>query len=462
MDRNIKEAIDAVILKGATYADIRCSDKEITSLMQKNGKIENITTGTSFSAGFRVLYKGSWGFASTDNVSRLAGIADTAFRIAKSMQDANKSKDVVLAETKTVEKNIDVHYKTDLKNMSIDDRINFAREGHKGAMEVSDKIKSVSLMYGDSCAKNVFASSEGTYITSSPQYFKYYVFSTAKQGDRREEFFDRYASFSGIDELIQRDPAKIGASASREAVKLLGAVHPPSGKMPVILHPTVGGLFVHEAVGHASEADHAMKESIFNSKLGEKIGSDKLNITDNSTLAGKHGSYMYDDEGVRGKKTVIFRNGVLKSYLNSRETAGSMGVEPTGNGRAQSPSFRPIVRMSNTYFDKGDMETDELFEGVKKGVYMKGFKGGEVNPVDGTFTFGVEQGYIIENGKKTKLVKDCAMSGLVLDVLKNIDAVGKDLWIDGIGFCGKEGQYVPVCDGGPHFRVSELLVGGQR
>ena len=462
MDKDIKEAIDTVISKGATYADIRCSDKEVTSLTQKNGKIEDITTGSSFAAGFRVLYKGSWGFASTDDISRLAGIADTAFRIAKSIQDANKSKDVVLAETKTVEKNIDVRYKTDLRNMSIDDRINFAKEGYKGATEVSDKIKSVSLMYGDSCARNVFASSEGTYITSNPQYFKYYVFSTAKQGDRREESFDRYASFSGIDELIRRDPARIGASASKEAVKLLGAALPPSGKMPVILHPTIGGLFVHEAVGHASEADHAKKESIFNSKLGEKIGSENLNIVDDSCLKGKHGSYMYDDEGVRGKKTVIFRKGVLESYLHSRETAGLMGVEPTGNGRAQSPNFLPIVRMSNTYFDKGDRETDELFEGVKKGIYMKGFKGGEVNPVDGTFTFGVEQGYMIEDGKKTKLVKDCAMSGLILDVLKKIDAVGKDLWLDGVGFCGKEGQAVPVSDGGPHFRVSELLVGGQR
>ncbi|MCK4927407.1 MAG: hypothetical protein KAS11_03000, partial [Candidatus Aenigmarchaeota archaeon] len=165
MDKDIKEAIDTVISKGATYADIRCSDKEVTSLTQKNGKIEDITTGSSFAAGFRVLYKGSWGFASTDDISRLAGIADTAFRIAKSIQDANKSKDVVLAETKTVEKNIDVRYKTDLRNMSIDDRINFAKEGYKGATEVSDKIKSVSLMYGDSCARNVFASSEGTYIT---------------------------------------------------------------------------------------------------------------------------------------------------------------------------------------------------------------------------------------------------------------------------------------------------------
>ena len=462
MENKIRNAIKIAMSKGATYADLRCSGKEITNLTQKNGKIEDITTGSSFSAGLRVLYKGSWGFASTDDVSGLSGIAETAFRIAKSIQDSNNSKDVVLAETKTVEKDIDVKYKTSLKNMSIDDKIAFAKAGYKGATEVSDKIKAISLIYSDSCARNVFASSEGTYITSNPQYFKYYVFSTARQGDRREESYDRYASFSGIDELIRRDPAKIGASASKEAVKLLGASLPPSGKMPVILHPSIGGLFVHEAVGHASEADHAMKESIFNSELGEKIGSDKLNIIDDPTLVGKHGSYMYDDEGVRAKKTVIFRKGVLESYLHSRETAGFMGVEPTGNGRAQSPSFLPIVRMSNTYFDKGDMEIDELFEGVKNGVYMKGFKGGEVNPVDGTFTFGVEQGYLIEDGKKTKLVKDCAMSGLILDVLKKIDAVAKDLWVDGIGFCGKEGQAVPVSDGGPHFRVSELLVGGQR
>lgn len=462
MDRNIKDAIDLAMSKGAAYADIRCSENEINSITQKNGKIEDISSGSSYSSGIRVLYKGSWGFASTNDASKLKDIADSAFRAAKSIQDANRREDIALAEAKTVDTEIRTKYKTDISAMPVDDRVKIVKEGHKGATEVSDKIKSVSLAYSDSCARNVFVSSEGTYITSSPQYFMYYVFSIARKGDRMEESYDRCASFSGIDVLLKKDPAKLAASASKEAVKLLDAALPPSGNMPVILHPTIGGVFVHEAVGHASEADHAMRESIFTGRLGKKLGSDNLNIIDDPNLKANHGSYMYDDEGVRGKKTVIFRKGVLESYLHSRETAGSFGVGTTGNGRAQSPNFRPIVRMSNTYFDGGDMDVDELFSGVKKGIYMKGFKGGQVNPVDGTFTFGAEQGYVIENGKKTRFVKDCAISGMVLDVLKKIDAVAKDVSVDGIGFCGKEGQMVPVSDGGPHFRVSDLLVGGQR
>lgn len=461
MEREVRSAIDSAVSGGASYADARCSCGDTTNIVLKNEKMEDVTTGNSFSAGVRVLYGGSWGFASTDNASELSKCADTALRIAKSLQSLNKSKDVVLADTAIIEKNIECKYKRNLKDMSIDERVDFVKDGHKAASKFSKEVKSVSAMYSDCSTRCVFVSSEGSYIVSNPQYFKYYVFSNTRRGDRREEAFRSFASFSGVDELVKKDPAKLGVSASKDAVKLLSASLPPSGVMPVILNPVIGGLFVHEAIGHASEADH-MKSSVFNSHIGDVLGSECLNIADDPTLKARHGSYMYDSEGVSGKKTVIFRKGVLESYLHSRETAGLMGVEPTGNGRAQSPEYQPIVRMSNTYFGRGDRSFDELLEGVKKGLYMKGYSGGEVNPIDGTFTFGVSQGYIIENGEKTTLVKDCAMSGQILTVLKNIDAAGKDFSVDSAGFCGKDGQYVPVSDGGPHFRVSELLVGGQR
>ncbi|NOQ56247.1 MAG: TldD/PmbA family protein [Nanohaloarchaea archaeon] len=462
MDVQIKRVLEAVMAKGANYADIRCSDNSSTNITQKNGKIEDMTTGKSFALGIRVLYKGSWGFASTNDMSEIDSVSDTAFRIAKSIQASNNNNDIVLADAKTVEKTIVNKYERDIKDVSIDDKVLFINDGYKAATGASSEIKSVHISYSDAHAKKVFANSEGAYITSNPQYFRYYVFSNARRGERIEQSHDRCASFSGIGELIQKDPAKIASSASQKALKLLEAELPPSGTMPAILHPEVGGVFVHEAVGHASEADHALRESIFTSKLGDTLGSEKLNIVDDATLNEKHGSYKYDDEGVRGKKTQIFKKGVLESYMHSRETAGAMGVESTGNGRAQSPEFMPIVRMSNTYFEKGDMGHDELFEGVKKGIYMAGFKGGQVDTTGGTFTFGVEYGYLIENGKKTKLVKDCAMSGQILDVLKNIDGVGNKLYVDSLGYCGKNGQMVPVCDGGPYLRVNNLLVGGQK
>ena len=462
MDTQIKSALDAVMAKGAKYADIRSSDSTNTTITQKNGNIEDMTTGNSFAVGIRVLYKGSWGFASTNDISELSGVADTAFRMAKSIQRSNNNAEIILSDVKTIEKIIAPNYKKNIRDISIDDRVGFIREGYKTAMSVSPEIKSVQVSYSDSHAKKIFANTEGTYITSNPQYFRYYVFSNARRGERIEQSYDRCASFSGIDELIQKDPAKIALSASQKALKLLDAELPPSGTMSAILHPEVGGVFVHEAVGHASEADHALRESIFTGKLGDTLGNENLNIIDDATIVGKHGSYKYDDEGVRGQKTQIFKNGVLESFLHSRETAGAMGVESTGNCRAQSPEFMPIVRMGNTYFDKGDMGLDEMFEGVKHGIYMAGFKGGQVDPTGGTFTFGVEYGYLIENGKKTKLVKDCAMSGHILDVLKNINGVGNKLHIESLGFCGKDGQMAPVCDGGPYLRVNNLLVGGQK
>ncbi|MEA3229467.1 MAG: TldD/PmbA family protein [archaeon] len=461
MEREIKKTIDIAISKGAKYADFRCSEKEGTSVEHKNGKVENISTGNSFTGGLRVLYNGSWGFASSNSVSGIADLGDVAFGIAKSMQKMNKSKDIMLSETKTVNKDINYKRKTDLNDLSIDDKLDFVRKGHAGASKISSEIKSVSVRYSDFSSNNVFANSEGSYILSNPQYFIYYVFSNARRGDRIEEAYNSRGSFAGIDELVRDNPYKIAASASRKAVKLLDATLPPSGNMPVILDSSIGGLFVHEAVGHASEADLAMKGSVFKSRIGEKLGSHMLNIVDDPHLRKRNGYFLYDDEGVRGKKTVIFRKGVLESYMHSRESAAEMGVESTGNARAQSAACQPIVRMSNTYFNRGEMQVEELFEGMKKGVSMEGFKGGQVNIVDGTFTFGAERGHIIENGKKTTFIKDCSITGKILDVLGKIDGVANNFLMDHIGFCGKEGQTVPVSNGAPSFRVSKLLVGGQ-
>ncbi|WP_169791821.1 TldD/PmbA family protein, partial [Thermococcus celericrescens] len=172
------------------------------------------------------------------------------------------------------------------------------------------------------------------------------------------------------------------------------------------------------------------------------------------------GSYVYDDEGIRARRVEIIRDGVLVNYLNDRETSALLGLEPNGHGRAQGYNYQPLVRMSNTYVEPGDWSFEEMVEEVKNGLYMVGDKGGEVDTAGGTFTFGAREGYVIENGKVKEMVRDVALSGSILDVLKNIRAIGNDLKVDFPGYCGK-GQWVPVDDGGPHV-LTRALVGGLR
>jgi TldD protein len=227
------------------------------------------------------------------------------------------------------------------------------------------------------------------------------------------------------------------------------------------MDPKLAGVFAHEAVGHACEGDTvADGQSILQGKIGEKIGSEHVTIYDDSTYPDGWGSTKYDMEGVPAKKRLLIDRGVLKNFILNREAAGELNMTPNGGARAQSFAFRPIVRMSNTYITQGDYTFNELLEDVKNGIYVKGTRGGQVDPAKGTFQFSAEEAFQIEQGKITTPLLDVSLSGLTLEILNNIDAVAKDFGMN-VGYCGKEDQMVPAGDGSPHVRVRSAVVGGR-
>ena len=229
----------------------------------------------------------------------------------------------------------------------------------------------------------------------------------------------------------------------------------------VIMDPKLTGVFMHEALGHAAEADHVLcGESILSDKLGEEIAYQGLTVADDPTIENSHGYYRYDDEGIRARRTEMIKEGVLVSFLHTRETAGRFNAEPTSNARAANYSELPLVRMSNTVIEPGDSDFEEMREDISYGIYAKGMRGGQVDTVRGEFQFSAEEAFLIEKGELTKRLKNVSLSGRTLDILKSIDAVGKKKVKGSIGFCGKAGQEVPVSEYAPHIRVKKILVGG--
>ena len=112
--------------------------------------------------------------------------------------------------------------------------------------------------------------------------------------------------------------------------------------------------------------------------------------------------------------------------------------------------------------ENGPHTSDEIIASVKKGIYCASFGNGQVNIGGGDFAFYVKHGYLIENGKLTKPIKDVNIIGNGPEALARIDMVGNDLVIDEGGWtCGKDGQSVPVSQGMPTVRVSSLVVGGE-
>jgi TldD protein len=217
------------------------------------------------------------------------------------------------------------------------------------------------------------------------------------------------------------------------------------------------GVFVHEAFGHLAEADLALSGGVLATNLGKKIGSNLVTFYDDGTIDGAFGAFKYDDEGVPSQKTLLIKDGVVTGLMHNRETAQKFNAQPTGNARAEDFRVEPIIRMRCTYMAPRDQTIEELIEDVKSGYYFKSFRGGQAN-LDGTFQVGIQEGYEIEKGEIGAPVRNASISGNTLETLHEVDAVGKDFLLDP-GRCGK-GQTAFISDGGPHIRISKVVVGG--
>jgi TldD protein len=219
-------------------------------------------------------------------------------------------------------------------------------------------------------------------------------------------------------------------------------------------------VLFHEATGHGLESDAVQKHaSVYAGRLGERLASPVVTAYDDGSLPGEWGTDAVDDEGTPTQSTRVIDEGQLCFYLYDLTRARREGRPSTGNGRRESFRHLPIPRMTNTYIAPGEPTPEEIIGDVERGFYAVSFAGGQVEPATGNFVFGVSEGYLIESGEVTAPCRGATLIGNSLDVLSRIDAVASDLAFKS-GFCGKDGQRVPVGTGQPTVRISELTVGG--
>jgi TldD protein len=457
-EKAIKMAVDM----GAEYADARAERIYATSIRLSNERFEQATSGLDQGIGVRTLYKGAWGFSSTTSLElkEIKATVENAFKTARATSNAVKEK-VKIHEAKVVKDHVKVRTSQPLAQTGIDKKLKLLLHLSKIARDYSPKIVSANLSYEDGAGQKVVISSDGANVLTDTSRVYTAINAVAKEGEKITSCRERLAKPGGFELFQQTDADRIFERASGRAVSLLKAEPAPSGRYTVIADPHLAGVFAHEAVGHGCEADGVIAgESILEGKLGKKVGSEIVTILDDSTVEGAWGTEKYDDEGVPTKKRMLIEKGILKGYIHDRETAAKLNMEPNGGARVENFSHRPVVRMSNTYIAKGDYTFEELLEDIDKGVYLKASRGGQVDTAKGTFQFNAEEAYRIQKGKLITPLLDVSLSGLTLETLHNIDAIGKDFdW--GTGFCGKAGQSVPVGNASPHVRIKNALIGGR-
>jgi TldD protein len=442
----------------AQYAEVRAQKIYKTSLTQKDGRIEAAKQGIEQGVALRVLVNGAWGFASVGSLEHdiLSSAISDACRMAKTAS-AQLKHPIKLAPVKVVNDRVHVKPKKAPSTISMEEKIKNAIEINEATLSYDNRVKSCTVDYLDLTGTTFFANSDGSYIEQD----QLYVWSRITGSAQSEGVFtfsrEEIGSTFGYEVFDQQSPKEIGTAVAKRAVDQLGAKPVKGGSFPVVLGPNVVGVFVHEAFGHLAEADLALSGGVLSHNFGKSIGSKHVTFYDDGTVPGAFGSFKYDEEGVAAQKTLLIENGVVTGLMHNRETAFKFNADPTGNARAEDFHFEPIIRMRNTYMAPRDHTVEELLEGVKSGYFFKSFRGGQAN-LDGTFQVGIQEGYEIVSGEIGAPVRNASISGSTLETLHKVDAVGKDFEL-GPGRCGK-GQTAFICDGGPHIRIKEVVVGG--
>jgi TldD protein len=452
-------ALRAAQDQGAGYADVRLQRAWSAGAELRDGKLERLVQGSTAGAGVRVLVDGAWGFAWTSRLDEASVRAAAREAVRAGRVVAKHSRERVrLAEVKAEKATLRVPVRKRPSKVGLEERVAFLRDLDRIPRRAKVASRTVGLEDGE--LETTFASTEGARLQVRQPRTLYLVNITAEVKGKRASYRSRLGGTTGHELLGQGRPEALTQEACEAAVRLAGARAPKGGRMPVVVDPDLAGVFAHEAMGHACEADLVVSgDSLLAGRVGEDLGNDAVSIADDPTLPGSFGFVAFDDEGVRGRRRLLVEDGVLKGFLHSRETAAKLGMKPNGAARAESYAHRPLVRMSNTILLAGDHTFEEMLEGVKRGVYVKGTRGGQVDTARGTFHFSAQEAFAIEKGELQAPLRDVSLSGSILTTLKRVDALGRDFRLSQPGFCGK-GQWVPVGDGGPHFRVREVMVGG--
>jgi TldD protein len=342
-------------------------------------------------------------------------------------------------------------------------KVDTLREIDAFARALDPRIVQVSASMGASIQEVAILRPDGTLVMDTRPMTRIYVSVIVEQDGRRESGSMGGGGRSMLTGLMQRDHWEgLVHEALRIALVNLDAEPAPAGIMDVVLGPGWPGILLHEAIGHGLEGDfNRKKTSAFAGLMGQQIASKGVTVLDDGTIPDRRGSITVDDEGTPSAKNVLIEDGKLVGYMQDRQNARLMGVEPTGNGRRESYAHAPMPRMTNTYMLSGEADPEAMVRDLKDGLYAVGFGGGQVDITNGKFVFSCTEAYRVKNGVIGAPVTGATLIGDGATALKHIRAIGNDLKLDpGIGNCGKAGQWVPVGVGQPSLMIGGLTVGG--
>ena len=456
---NIREAaqlLAGIIAKtNVEYIEAHLEESEASHVTYRGKDLESMDKTGTVGGNVRALVNGGWGFVSFNSLD------DLESKVKRAIEQAGfvNGGDVKITPWPAIVDKVKIQIKKNPVEIPLAEKKHILDEYNQIIWTVP-KLRTSMIGYADGYRKFIYLNSSGSYIEQERADITLRLTAIAADNGEVQQAGLSLGS-PGDFNSIKGLHTQIGEIAQK-AVRMLSAPQAGGGQYTVVLDPILAGVFVHEAFGHLSEADHVYENPQLREimTMGKTFGSTQLNIVDGASVPGLRGSYKYDDEGVPSQKTYLIRQGVLEGRLHSRETSAKMGEKLSGNARAISYRYPPIVRMTNTYIEKGTTSFKDIIADTKEGIYVKNWYGGTTSME--MFTFSAGEAYMIRNGQIAEILRPVVLTGNVFSTLKNIDAIGDDLDMNEGGGCGKAGQSpLPVSNGSPHIRIQNCLIGGR-
>ncbi len=458
LDRAETEAVVAEALSGADDGELYLEYAQSEGLVFDNGRLSGASYDVRQGFGLRAVAGEAVGYAHAGEVS-----LDAIRRAGEAVASVKSGHSGTLAEPPAGTNRRLYTDENPLGAPSFAGKVTLLETIDAYARAKDPRVRQVSASLAASWQVVEILRPDGTYRRDVRPMVRVNVSIIAGEGDRQEQGSYGMGGREGFGQFVTAERWQHAVDeALRQALVNLEAIPAPAGTFDVVLGPGWPGVMLHEAVGHGLEGDFNRRgESAFAGLMGQQVAAKGVTVVDDGTIVDRRGSLSFDDEGTPTQATTLIEDGILVGYMQDRQNARLMGMQPTGNGRRQSYAHIPMPRMTNTIMLGGSHDPAEILASVKKGLYMVSFGGGQVDITSGKFVFGSTEAYMIEDGRIGAPVKGAMLIGNGPEAMRRVSMVGNDMALDlGIGTCGKSGQGVPVGVGQPTLRIDQITVGG--
>ena len=483
MQKRLQQQIERIKAKGATYVDARWYPYEETNeLVMWNSNLKDTTAARESGVGVRVLYKGAWGFSATSDLSNLEALFDKAFDNARIAAE-RVTFPVRLAEKDAIQASFTSPCQVDPFTVPLADKVAFlkAMDDQLNMEGVAQRVSGLTFVR----KQIVFLDSEGSQIEKNiTEAFPFLqVVGIDDQGTAHvRKYQPALNNVSRGWETL--DPALFSENASRivdELKSVLVAEPCPKEKRSVILLPGIMFLQTHETIGHALELDRILGYELAFAggsfvtldDFGKlRYGSEKLTARANAILPNSPGSFGYDDDGVPAKDVVLIDKGILVGAITGRQMVEEANIRAKrqifdgsgGANRATSFYRVPIERMTNINIDPGsDGTLEEIIANTEKGIILDGARSWSIGSNREQFHFATEIGWLVEDGQRTKVVKNATYKGDTVKFWNSLSAAGDaSTWkLEMVDNCGKgqPNQIMQLGHGVPVCRFDDVTIG---